>query len=240
MAITEIPYKWTTLPPRYAGDNPLPDLTVEQLQSYFQQYINSGRSIPIKDAQDRQVNSKNWEKDIESFFVQLGYGFARNDSECPDFTSPLNFDIKSIRSDRGTKTFSIGGLTPEQYATGTLPYRIAILVWKYEDGRGRPVDAIIVPQDARTVLTNWSATGIQVKSGISASLLRTHGVMSARLLTPAEELRIDLLPDDDPSPSETQSFVRLFSPIAPIAHLYSLHPLLPAIARLLHVECCSM
>jgi hypothetical protein len=61
---------------------------------------------------------------------------------------------------------------------------MVILIWKYdnESGRGYPVDAIIVPNEARSVLTNWSYKGIQVKSGISEKMIREKGVLAGRRL----------------------------------------------------------
>ena len=134
----------------------------------------------------RQGNSKLWEKDIEKFFKGKGYVFTRSDNDVPDFSTPLNFDVKTIRADRTTKTFTVAPLTPEQADTGILPYRMVVLVWQYDDKKssGIPLDAVIVPKEARTVLTNWSFKGIQVKSGISAGLVKQKGILAGRKLPP--------------------------------------------------------
>lgn len=160
------------------------EIDLNKLADLLFDYIQAARSIPIENPQERQGNSKLWEKDLEKFFRERGLEFTRNDNQSPDFGDPLNLDVKAIRFDRSTKTFSVGALTLEEALSGILPYRIVVLVWKYDPNvqMGYPVDAVIVPKKAKTVLTNWSFTGIQVKSGVSESLIRQHGVLSGKKL----------------------------------------------------------
>ena len=158
------------------------EITLEELKVLILKYLQSNRLIEVKNPQERQGNSKLWEKDIEEFFVQQGFRFRRNDSESPDFEDPLNFDVKTVRIDRKTKTFTVAPLTEIQAETGVLPYRIVVLIWRYNatTGHGVPVDAIVVPKNARSVLKNWSYKGIQVKSGVSDDMIRRMGVLSSR------------------------------------------------------------
>ena len=117
---------------------------------------------------------------MEEFFIEQDFQFARNDSQSPDFEDPLNFDLKTVRSDRSTLTFTIAPLTERQAKTGKLPYRMVVLIWEYNfTGRyGEAVNAIVIPKKARAVLTNWSYKGIQVKSGISNELIKEKGLLS--------------------------------------------------------------
>ena len=61
---------------------------------------------------------------------------------------------------------------------------MVILIWKYDvqTGRGYAVDAVLVPKEAKTVLTNWSYKGIQVKSGVSEKLIREKGLLAGTKL----------------------------------------------------------
>ncbi len=132
------------------------------LTALVSDYLLAARSIPIQDPQERQGNSKLYEKDLENYFRARGFDFKRNDSESPDFGDPLNVDVKTIRFDRLTKTFSVAPLSIDEAITGVLPYRMIVLIWKYDSDnkRGYPVDALIVPKEAKTVLTNWSFKGV--------------------------------------------------------------------------------
>jgi len=160
------------------------ELTLEKIRTLILEYLQSKRSIPIKNPQERQGNSKLWEKDLEEFCRAKDFQFERSDDSAPDFGEPLNFDVKTIRVDRTTKTFTVAPLTERQAETGVLPYRMVILVWRYDEKtrRGFPMDAIVVPKEAKTVLTNWSYKGIQVKSGISDGLIRERGLLAGRKL----------------------------------------------------------
>lgn len=93
-------------------------------------------------------------------------------------------DVKTVRFDRTAKTFSVAPLSIDEAVSGVLPYRMIVLVWKYDmdSQRGYPVDALVVPKEAKTVLTNWSFKGIQVKSGVSETLIRQRGVLGGRKL----------------------------------------------------------
>ena len=160
------------------------EISFEELKALILNYLAAKRSIPIQDPQERQGNSKLWEKDVEEFCRAQGYQFQRNNSTTPDYGEPLNFDVKSIRLDRTTKTFTVAPLTEKQAQTGVLPYRMVILIWKYNGRtrRGYPVDAIVVPKEAKSVLTNWSYKGIQVKSGVSEKMIREKGLLSGKKL----------------------------------------------------------
>lgn len=154
------------------------ELPLPVIDEIMLQYLLSGRSIRIDNCQERQGNSTEWENDIEEFLKGLSYGpFERGQN--PDFGFPYNMDIKTIRSDRKAKTFSISAATAEQAESGILPYRTVVLVWRYDEDfkRGFPEDAVIIPNDTRTVLSNWSY-GIQIKTGISDSLLQERGLLS--------------------------------------------------------------
>ena len=156
------------------------EIPLEELEVLIIEYLQSSPSIEIENPQERQGNSKLWEKDLERYFLEQGFKFRRNDSEAPDFEDPLNFDVKTVRSDRSTKTFTVAPLTEREAETGVLPYRIVILIWEYDftSNRGTVVEGIVVPKEARSVLTNWSYKGIQVKSGISDTLIRRYGLLS--------------------------------------------------------------
>jgi hypothetical protein len=160
------------------------EISIEDIAAAVLTYIDSGRSIVITDPQERQGNSKRWEKDFCEYLHSKGYSFDRRDDEAPDFGPPMNLEVKTLRFDRPVKTFSIAPLTAEEAATGILPYRILILIWKYDSAtsRGLPVDAVLVPHEAKTVLTNWSYKGIQVKSGISDRVIREKGLLAGRRL----------------------------------------------------------
>jgi hypothetical protein len=160
------------------------EIPFEELRALVIDYVQAGRSIPITNPQERQGNSKLWEKDLENYFRQRGFEFKRNNDRAPDFEEPLNLEVKTIRFDRTTKTFSVAPLTPEQAVSGVLPYRIVVLIWKYDVNTsfGFPVDALLVPKEAKTVLTNWSFKGIQVKSGVSEKLIRERGILGGRRL----------------------------------------------------------
>jgi len=154
------------------------------LKGLILKYLDSRRSIPISNAQERQGNSKLWEKDVAEFCHAAGYEFKRNDAVTPDYGDPLNFDLKTVRIDRTTKTFTVAPLTYKEAKTGVLKYRIVILIWRFDEQtrRGYPIDAIIVPKEARSVLTNWSFKGIQVKSGISEKMIREKGILAGKQL----------------------------------------------------------
>ena len=156
------------------------EIPLEKLENLILEYLLAKRTIEIENPQERQGNSKLWEKDLEEFLIEQGLEFTRNDSQSPDFEAPLNFDLKTVRSDRSTLTFTVAPLTERQAKTGKLPYRIVILIWEYHstDSYGEAVNAIVIPKKARTVLTNWSYKGIQVKSGISNELLKEKGLLS--------------------------------------------------------------
>ncbi len=156
------------------------EIPLEKLENLIREYLLAKRTIYTENPQERQGNSKLWEKDLAGFFIEQGFDFTRNDSESPDFEHPLNFDLKTIRSDRSTLTFTVAPLTERQAKTGKLPYRIVVLIWEYNStGRyGEAVNAIVIPKKARTVLTNWSYKGIQVKSGISNELIKKKGLLS--------------------------------------------------------------
>ena len=160
------------------------EISLEELKGLMLKYLDSARSIPISNAQERQGNSKLWEKDVAEFFRVVGYEFKRNDAVTPDYGDPLNFDLKTVRIDRTTKTFTVAPLTYEEAKTGVLQYRIIVLIWRFDEQphRGYPIDAIIVPKEARSVLTNWSFKGIQVKSGISEKMIREKGILAGRKL----------------------------------------------------------
>ncbi len=160
------------------------EISLEELKRLILKYLDSGRSIPISNAQERQGNSKLWEKDVAEFCCVAGYEFKRNDAVTPDYGDPLNFDLKTVRIDRTTKTFTVAPLTYKEAKTGILRYRIAILIWRFDEQthRGYPIDAIIVPKEARSVLTNWSFKGIQVKSGISERMIREKGILAGKKL----------------------------------------------------------
>ncbi len=155
------------------------EIPLKKLEDLILEYLLAKRTIQIEDPQERQGNSKLWEKDLAEFFIEQDFKFARNDSQSPDFEEPLNFDLKTVRSDRSTLTFTVAPLTERQAKTGKLPYRMIILIWEYNStGRyGEAVNAIVVPKKARTVLTNWSYKGIQVKSGISNELIKEKGLL---------------------------------------------------------------
>ena len=156
------------------------DIPLEKLENLILEYLLAKRTIQIENPQERQGNSKLWEKDLAEFCIEQGFEFARNDSQSPDFEDPLNFDLKTVRSDRSTLTFTVAPLTERQAKTGKLPYRMVVLIWEYNSaGRnGEAVNAIVIPKKARTVLTNWSYKGIQVKSGISNELIKKRGLLS--------------------------------------------------------------
>ena len=61
---------------------------------------------------------------------------------------------------------------------------MVVLLSKYDQKTGRchPVDAVLIPKEARTILTNWSYKGIQVKSGISEKLIREKGLLAGKRL----------------------------------------------------------
>jgi hypothetical protein len=160
------------------------EIDLNEIRRLLLEYFESGRSIPIENEQERQGNSKLWEKDLCEFLHAKGYKFDRHDSKTPDFGDPFNLDVKTLRFDRTTKTFSVAPLTAEQALTGVLPYRMVVLLWKYDPktGRGHPVDAVLIPKEARTILTNWSYKGIQVKSGISEKLIREKGLLAGKRL----------------------------------------------------------
>lgn len=160
------------------------EIAIEEVMDIILRYLESSRSIAIKNPQERQGNSKLWEKDIAEFCRSLGYQFERHDNKTPDYGDPLNFDVKTVRVDRAAKTFTVAPLTEVEARTGVLPYRIVILIWRYDESRkrGYPLDAIVVPRETKTVLTNWSYKGIQVKSGVSDSLIREKGVLSGSRL----------------------------------------------------------
>lgn len=160
------------------------ELPLEQIEEIVIQYLNSGRSIQVYNPQERQGNSKAWEKDFAEFCQSQGYKFKRNDNIAPDYGAPLNLDLKTVRIDRTAKTFTVAPLTEREARTGVLTYRIVVLIWRYESdtGRGSPVDAIVVPKEAKSVLTNWSYKGIQVKSGVSEKMIREKGVLEGRRL----------------------------------------------------------
>ncbi len=153
---------------------------MEELENLILEYLLAKRSIQIEDPQERQGNSKLWEKDLAEFFIERDLEFTRNDSQSPDFERPLNFDLKTVRSDRSTLTFTVAPLTERQAKTGKLPYRIVVLIWEYNstDRYGKAVNAVVIPKKARTVLTNWSYKGIQVKSGVSNELIQEKGLLS--------------------------------------------------------------
>ena len=156
------------------------EIPLKKLENLILEYLLAKRTIQIENPQERQGNSKLWEKDLEEFFIEQDFQFARNDSQSPDFEDPLNFDLKTVRSDRSTLTFTIAPLTERQAKTGKLPYRMVVLIWEYNfTGRyGEAVNAIVIPKKARAVLTNWSYKGIQVKSGISNELIKEKGLLS--------------------------------------------------------------
>ena len=158
------------------------EISLDEIRSLLLDYFDAGRSISVENEQERQGNSKLWEKDLSEFLRGKGYKFDRHDSKSPDFGDPFNLDVKTLRLDRTTKTFSVAPLTAEQALTGVLPYRMVVLLWKYDSTtrRGHPVDAVLVPKEARSVLTNWSYKGIQVKSGVSEKLIREKGILSGR------------------------------------------------------------
>ncbi len=158
------------------------ELSLEQVGTLVRKYLDVNRSIPIRNAQERQGNSKLWEKDFAEFCRAEGFEFQRNDSVAPDYGDPLNLDLKTVRIDRTTKTFTVAPLTEKQAETGVLPYRMVILIWRLDEQRhrGYPVDAVVVPKEARTVLTNWSYKGIQVKSGVSEAMIRERGLLAGQ------------------------------------------------------------
>ncbi len=160
------------------------ELNLNEIRDLLLEYFDAGRSIPIENTQERQGNSKLWEKDLYDFFRAKGYEFERYDSKTPDFGDPFNLDVKTLRFDRSTKTFSVAPLTPQEALTGVLPYRMVVLLWRYDSdtGRGHPVGAVLVPKEAKTVLTNWSYKGIQVKSGVSETLIREKGLLAGKRL----------------------------------------------------------
>lgn len=160
------------------------EIDVTELTALVADYLQAARSVPIENTQERQGNSKLWEKDLENYFRGRGFDFKRNDNQSPDFGEPLNVDVKTIRFDRTTKTFSVAPLTVDEAVSGVLPYRMIVLIWKYDKDtqRGYPVDALVVPKEAKTVLTNWSFKGIQVKSGVSEGLIRERGVLGGKKL----------------------------------------------------------
>lgn len=160
------------------------EISLEELKGLVLKYLEAGRSIPISNAQERQGNSKLWEKDFAEFCRAQGYEFQRNNAVTPDYGDPLNCDLKTIRIDRSTKTFTVAPLTEKQAKTGVLPYRMVVLIWRLDEGthRGYAVDAIVVPKRARSVLTNWSYKGIQVKSGVSETMIREKGLLAGRKL----------------------------------------------------------
>lgn len=160
------------------------EIDFEALTQLLVDYLRAARSIPIANPQERQGNSKLWEKDLENFFRARGFDFLRNNDTSPDFGDPLSLDVKTIRFDRSTKTFSVAPLTIDQAVSGVLPYRMVVLIWKYDPDtqKGFPVDALVVPKEAKTVLTNWSFKGIQVKSGVSESLIRQRGILGGKKL----------------------------------------------------------
>lgn len=160
------------------------EIDLNELRQLISDYLLSARSIPIHNPQERQGNSKLWEKDLENYFRGRGLEFQRNDHKSPDFGDPLNVDIKTVRFDRTAKTFSVAPLSIDEAVTGVLPYRMIVLIWKYdaETRQGFPADALIIPKEAKSVLTNWSFKGIQVKSGVSTSLIRQRGVLGGKKL----------------------------------------------------------
>jgi hypothetical protein len=160
------------------------EISLDEIRDLILAYLSANRAIPVTDPQERQGNSKQWEKDLAEFCRSRGYEFTRNDQIAPDYGEPLNFDVKTIRIDRTTKTFTVAPLTEQEALTGVLPYRIVVLIWRYDTRkkRGYPVDAIIVPKEAKTVLTNWSYKGIQVKSGVSDGLIRERGLLAGKRL----------------------------------------------------------
>ena len=113
------------------------EISFEELRDLISGYLQANRSIPIANPQERQGNSKLWEKDIEKYCRERGFEFSRSDADNPDFGNPLNFDAKTIRVDRKTKTFTVAPLTEAQAQTGILSYRIVILIWRYDSKRRR-------------------------------------------------------------------------------------------------------
>lgn len=154
------------------------ELPLSDIDSIMLQYIRSGRSVHIENCHERQGNSAEWENDIEDFLRgSFNSPFTRGQN--PDFGFPYNLDVKTIRSDRAVKTFSVSAATAEQAESGILPYRTVVLIWRYDEDfqRGFPEDAVIIPKDTRSVLTNWSY-GIQIKTGVSESLIREQGLLA--------------------------------------------------------------
>src|SRR5260370_12691989 len=107
------------------------EISLNEIRDLLLEYFESGRSIPIENEQERQGNSKLWEKDLCEFLRGKDYEFERHDSETPDFGDPFNLDVKTLRVDRTTKTFSVAPPTEEQASTGGLPSRIVVLLLQY-------------------------------------------------------------------------------------------------------------
>ncbi len=160
------------------------EIELTELIQLITDYVQSARSISIQNPQERQGNSKLWEKDLENYLRARGFEFKRNNDKTPDFGDPLNVDVKTVRVDRTTKTFSVAPLSIDEAVTGVLPYRMIVLIWKYEKDtqNGYPVDALVIPKEAKSILTNWSFKGIQVKSGVSKALIRQRGVLGGKKL----------------------------------------------------------
>jgi hypothetical protein len=155
------------------------DLTITQLEQIFAEYIAEGRSVYIENPQN-QGNSKLWEKDVEEFLiVDKKLSFRRSDGKAPDFGSPLNFDLKMIKDDRKSQTFSLSGLSVEEANTGNMPYRLAIVIWEYDapSSCGHAVEAIIIPPYMKEYLSQWSFTGIQIKTGVNRALIEKRGII---------------------------------------------------------------
>lgn len=76
------------------------EIPLKKLENLIREYLLAKRTIQIEDPQERQGNSKLWEKDLAEFFIEQDFEFVRNDSQSPDFADPLNFDLKTVRSDR--------------------------------------------------------------------------------------------------------------------------------------------
>lgn len=154
------------------------DLTIEQLEQIFADYLASGRGLFLEDPSN-QGNSKLWEKDIEEYLQDYKLSVKRSNGKAPDFKSPLNFDLKMVRNDRKSQTFSLSGLSVKEAETGKMPYRLVIVMWEYDavNSCGKPVEAMVIPSDMKELLSQWSFTGIQIKTGVNRALIEQRGII---------------------------------------------------------------
>lgn len=160
----------------------MPDeLELHTLEEIMRLYVEAKHRVQIRG----QANNFEWENDLAEFIKQGNWGNPIQ-GQNPDFGLPFNFDLKSVRADRATKTFSISGASVEEAMTGILPYRIVVLLWEDLGGIGIPVDAIVISKHAKSALSSWTY-GIQIKAGITNSIVEELSV-SNRTSIPQEIL----------------------------------------------------